>query len=210
MSSSGSSNKPRTVKLRCPSVSSKASFFAWDEQRLDLGSIARTFGLDPSTLKLNGYFISRGADLISSSVTWRSLLSFFSAKGLSTGKDDKEALIVDGKLSKVGSKRAHDPQSASSRSNYRAEVEGIGVSNNSRQQRQDIDSLMNKRMKESNSGCDESYQMPKWNGLGFKRKWSIEHHVNLLKKLKINGANSGTCPDFRGDILSVSSCTLDL
>jgi len=105
MSSSGSSNKPRTVKLRCPSVSSIASFFAWDEQRLDLGSIARTFGLDPSTLKLNGYFISRGADLISSSVTWRSLLSFFSAKGLSTGKDDKEALIVDGKLSKVGTKR---------------------------------------------------------------------------------------------------------
>lgn len=209
MSSSGSSNKPRTVKLRCPSVSSIASFFAWDEQRLDLGSIARTFGLDPSTLKLNGYFISRGADLISSSVTWRSLLRFFSAKGLSTGKDDKEALIVDGKLSKVGTKRAHDPQSASSRSNYRAEVEGIGVSN-SRQQRQDIDLLMNKRMKESNSGCDESYQMPKWNGLGFKRKRSIEHHVNLLKKLKINGANSGTCPDFRGDILSVSSCTLDL
>jgi hypothetical protein len=86
-------------------VSSISSFFAWDEQRLDLGSIARTFGLDPSTLKLNGYFISRGADLISSSVTWRSLLSFFSAKGLSTGKDDKEALIVDGKLSKVGTKR---------------------------------------------------------------------------------------------------------
>jgi hypothetical protein len=56
-------------------------------------------------LKLNGYFISRGADLISSSVTWRSLLRFFSAKGLSTGKDDKEALIVDGKLSKVGTKR---------------------------------------------------------------------------------------------------------
>ncbi|XP_011024642.1 PREDICTED: uncharacterized protein LOC105125758 isoform X1 [Populus euphratica] len=209
MSSSGSSNKPRTVKLRCPSASSIVSFFAWDEQRLDLGSIARTFGLDPSTLKLNGYFISRGADLISSSVTWRSLLSFFSAKGLSTGKDDKEALIVDGKLSKVGTKRAYDPQSASSRSNYRAEVEGIGVSN-SRQQRQDIDSLMNKRMKESNSGCDESYQMPKWNGHGFKRKRSIELHVNLLKKLKINGANSGTCPDFRGDILSVSSCTLDL
>ena len=105
MSSSGSSNKPRTVRLRCPSVSSTVSFFAWDDQRLDLGSIARTFGLDPSTLKLNGYFISRGVDLVSSSVTWRSLLSFFSAKGLSTGKDDKEALVVDGNLSKVGNKR---------------------------------------------------------------------------------------------------------
>ena len=59
-------------------------------------------------------------------------------------------------------------------------------------------------------GCDKSYQMPKWNGPDLKRKRSIEHQVNLLKKLKINGANSGTCPDFRGDILSVSSCTLDL
>ncbi|KAJ6338936.1 hypothetical protein OIU76_008407 [Salix suchowensis] len=183
MSSSGSSNKPRTVRLRCPSVSSTVSFFAWDDQRLDLGSIARTFGLDPSTLKLNG--------------------------GLSTGKDDREALIVDGNLSKVGTKRAHDPQSASSRSNYRAEVEGIGVSIGG-QQHQDINFLMNKRMKESNSGCDKSYQMPKWSGPGLKRKRSIEHQVNLLKKLKINGANSGTCPDFRGDILSVSSCTPDL
>uniref|UniRef100_A0A6N2LFW8 Uncharacterized protein n=1 Tax=Salix viminalis TaxID=40686 RepID=A0A6N2LFW8_SALVM len=209
MPSSGSSNKPRTVRLRCPSVSSTVSFFAWDDQRLDLGSIARTFGLDPSTLKLNGYFISRGVDLVSSSVTWRSLLSFFTARGLSTGKDDKEALIVDGNLSKVGTKRAHDPQSASSRSNYRAEVEGIGVSIGG-QQHQDINFLMNKRMKESNSGCDKSYQMPKWSGPGLKRKQSIEHHVNLLKRLRINGANSGTCPDFRGDILSVSSCTLDL
>ncbi|KAJ6710948.1 AMINO ACID-LIGASE [Salix koriyanagi] len=149
MSSSGSSNKPRTVRLRCPSVSSTVSFFAWDDQRLDLGSIARTFGLDPSTLKLNGYFISRGVDLVSSSVTWRSLLSFFTARGLSTGKDDREALIVDGNLSKVGTK-PHDPQSASSRSNYRAEVEGIGVSIGG-QQHQDINFLMNKRMKESNS-----------------------------------------------------------
>ncbi|KAJ6403767.1 hypothetical protein OIU84_012050 [Salix udensis] len=209
MSSSGSSNKPRTVRLRCPSVSSTVSFFAWDDQRLDLGSIARTFGLDPSTLKLNGYFISRGVDLVSSSVTWRSLLSFFTARGLSTGKDDREALIVDGNLSKVGTKRAHDPQSASSRSNYRDEVEGIGVSIGG-QQHQDINFLMNKRMKESSSGCDKSYQMRKWSGPGLKRKQSIEHHVNLLKRLRINGANSGTCPDFRGDILSVSSCTLDL
>ncbi|CAK7349372.1 unnamed protein product [Dovyalis caffra] len=195
-SSSGSSNKPRTVKLQCPSVSKIVSFLAWDDQRLDLGFIARTFGLDPSTLKLNGHFISRGVDLVSSSVTWRSLLNFFSAKGLSTGKDDKEALIVDGKLSKVGTKRAHDPQSSSSRINYGAELEDVGVSG-SRRQHQDIDLLMSKKMKESNSGCDESYQMPNWNDLGFKRKQVIEDHVSLLKKLKINGDNSGTCPDSR-------------
>ncbi|KAL5071231.1 hypothetical protein RYX36_022118 [Vicia faba] len=38
-------------------------------QKIDFGSIAKAFGLDPSALKLNGYFISRGIDLISSSMT---------------------------------------------------------------------------------------------------------------------------------------------
>ncbi|KAJ6687063.1 AMINO ACID-LIGASE [Salix purpurea] len=178
MSSSGSSNKPRTVRLRCPSVSSTVSFFAWDDQRLDLGSIARTFGLDPSTLKLNGYFISRGADLMETSPKL-GLSEHMIPKALQVGvttelKLRELVLVLAG------------------------------------QQHQDINFLMNKRMKESNSGCDESYQMPKWSGPGLKRKQSIEHHVSLLKRLRINGANSGTCPDFRGDILSVSSCTLDL
>ena len=97
-------NKPRTIKLFCPSVSKLVRFVTWDGQKLDLGSIARAFGLDPSTVKLNGHFISRGVDLVSSSVTWRSLLSFFSSKGLSTGTDEKGTLIVDGKLCKVGTK----------------------------------------------------------------------------------------------------------
>lgn len=97
--------KSRIVKLFCPSVSKKVPFVARDNQRLDLGSIALTFGLDPATLKLNGHFISRGVDLIASSVTWNALLSFFSARGLSTGKDDQDALVVDGKLIKVGTKR---------------------------------------------------------------------------------------------------------
>lgn len=97
--------KPKTIQLFCPSVSKLIWFVAWDSQKLDIGSISRMFGLDPSTVKLNGHFISRGVDLVSSSVTWRSLLSFFSSKGLSTGTDDhKGALIVDGKLCKVGSK----------------------------------------------------------------------------------------------------------
>jgi hypothetical protein len=97
--------KPRIVKLFCPSVSKTIPFAARDKQRLDLGSIALTFGLDPATLKLNGHFISRGDDLIASSVTWNALLSFFSARGLSTGKDDQDALVVDGKPIKVGTKR---------------------------------------------------------------------------------------------------------
>ncbi|KAL9347287.1 hypothetical protein Peur_058653 [Populus x canadensis] len=40
------------------------------------------------------------------------------------------------------------------------------------------------------SRCDEGYRMPRWNGLGFKRKRSIKENVSLLKKIKINGANS--------------------
>lgn len=101
---SSGDNEPRTIKLFCPSVSRLVRLMAWDGQKLDLGSIARAFGLEPSTVKLNGHFISRGIDLVSSSVTWRSLLSFFSSKGLSTGTDEKGALIVDGKLCKVGTK----------------------------------------------------------------------------------------------------------
>ncbi|KAK0588470.1 hypothetical protein LWI29_001426 [Acer saccharum] len=103
-------SKPRTIKLFCPSLSKLVELVAWEEQRLDLGSIAGSFGLDPSTVKINGHFISRGVDLVSNSVTWGSLLMFFSAKGLSTGKHDRDALVVDGKLTKVGAKRSYDCQ----------------------------------------------------------------------------------------------------
>lgn len=100
-------NRPTTIKIKlyCPSLSKKVHVVAWEEQRLDLGSIALAFGLDPPTLKLNGHFISRGVDLIASSVTWKSLLSFFSSKRLPTGIDNDNALVVDGKLSQVGTKR---------------------------------------------------------------------------------------------------------
>ncbi|XP_024015473.1 uncharacterized protein LOC18024642 [Eutrema salsugineum] len=101
----------RKVRLLCPSLSKIIDWVAWNDQKLDFRSIAAAFGLEPSTVKLNGHFISRDIDLMASSVTWQSLLAFFSAKGLSTGKDDADALLVDGKLSKVGTKRAYsDPQ----------------------------------------------------------------------------------------------------
>ncbi|XP_021649671.2 uncharacterized protein LOC110642051 isoform X1 [Hevea brasiliensis] len=180
------SDQPRTVKLLCPSLSKIVAFSAWDDQKLDLGLIARALGLEPSTLKLNGHFISRGVDLVSSSVTWRSLLKFFSAKGLSTGKDDKDAVIVHGKLCKSGSKRTHDPQDAApaSRVNYRTETEEVSTGP---QPEHVINFLMNKKLKENNSGC---HQLSKCNGLGFKRKQLLED-VNSFKKLKINEANSG-------------------
>ncbi|KAJ4893075.1 Uncharacterized protein Rs2_19869 [Raphanus sativus] len=101
----------RKIRLLCPSVSKVIDWVAWNDQKLDFKSIAAAFGLEPSTVKLNGHFISRDNDLVASCVTWKSLLAFFSAKGLSTGKDGAGALLVDGKLSKVGTKRAYsDPQ----------------------------------------------------------------------------------------------------
>ncbi|XP_052170299.1 uncharacterized protein LOC127786721 [Diospyros lotus] len=103
-----SGERKRIVKLFCPSLSKVAAFVALDDQMLDLGSMARAFGLEPSTLKLNGHFISRGVDFIASSVTWKSLLSFFSSRGLSTGASDADALVVDGKLCKLGTKRFID------------------------------------------------------------------------------------------------------
>ncbi|XP_024954503.2 uncharacterized protein LOC102611090 isoform X2 [Citrus sinensis] len=164
-------SNPRTIKLFCPSVSNLIQFVAWDEQRLDLGSIARAFGLDPSTVKLNGHFISRGFDFVSSSVTWRPLIKFFSAKGLSTGKDDKDALIVDGKLSKVGSK---PPVCSICR----------------RPLAEDINLFKNKKLKDSSSGYEEGdHHAAMSNGLGLKRKHSLED-LCLLKKLKIKESNS--------------------
>ncbi|XP_073269265.1 uncharacterized protein [Primulina huaijiensis] len=89
----------RTIKLFCPSVSKSVQIIEGVDQRLDLGFISRAFGLDPNTLKLNGHFISRGVDFIASSVTWKSLIGFFSARGLSTGGTDSDALLVHGKPS---------------------------------------------------------------------------------------------------------------
>lgn len=98
----------RTIQLFCPSVSKNVQIIERDDQRLDLGFISRAFGLDPNTLKLNGHFISRGVDFIASSVTWKSLIGFFSARGLSTGGTDSDALLVHGKPSRIAPKRPVD------------------------------------------------------------------------------------------------------
>ncbi|XP_059431839.1 uncharacterized protein LOC132165335 [Corylus avellana] len=174
--------KSRIVKLFCPSVSKTVPFVARDNQRLDLGSIALTFGVDPATLKLNGHFISRGVDLIASSVTWNALLSFFSARGLSTGKDDQDALVVDGKLIKVGTKRARDPRDAVDGSCCVAEDEVDRGSR--RRQPEDVNLVKNKKLKEGNSGED-------LHGLSSLKRKQLLEDVSLLKKLKINETDSG-------------------
>ncbi|KAK2662681.1 hypothetical protein Ddye_001255 [Dipteronia dyeriana] len=135
-------SKPRTIKLFCPSLSKLVELVACDEQRLDLGSIAGGFGLDPSTVKINGHFISRGVDLVSNSVTWRSLLKFFSAKGLSTGKHDGDALVVDGKLTKVGTKRSYDCQP-----NHTPQNQNKKLRDSSSEVRGNRDDCLNENMK---------------------------------------------------------------
>ncbi|QCE04764.1 hypothetical protein DEO72_LG8g2803 [Vigna unguiculata] len=146
-----SEKKPReiTIKLLCPSLSKVAQVVAWEDQRIDLGSISRAFGLDPSTLRLNGYFISRGVDLIASSLTWNSLLSFFSSKGLSTGRDQCDALLVTGKLCKVGLKRGHD--SLDFQDGIGKMIESENAVNNKGIQLQIINLIKNKKLKESSS-----------------------------------------------------------
>ncbi|KAF7845576.1 uncharacterized protein G2W53_002481 [Senna tora] len=168
------------IKLLCPSLSKVVHLrVPSDEQKIDLGSIARAFGLEPSTLKLNGHFISRGIDLIASSVTWNSLLSFFSAKGLSTGKHHHDALLVTGKLCKAGNKRGHDSQDAENGVCKVIEGENVGSSRGT--QIETIDLLKNKKLRESKPDM--------LNGLGCKRKQLFED-VNLFKKLKINDEKS--------------------
>ncbi|KAK9281419.1 hypothetical protein L1049_004321 [Liquidambar formosana] len=194
---SGGEERRRTIKLYCPSLSKLVPFVAWEEQRLDLGSIARTFGIEPATLKLNGHFISRGVDLISSSVTWKSLLSFFSARGLSTGKDDGDALIVDGKLCKAGSKRSHDPQDVGNGICDIAEGGDVGVTR--RPQLEAIDLIKKKKLTKSASGSEDGNpHVTTSSGLGFKRKQELED-VSPLKKLKMNETKLDASPrDFDG------------
>ncbi|XP_057809067.1 uncharacterized protein LOC131023531 isoform X2 [Salvia miltiorrhiza] len=93
------------IEVVCPSLSKAIQIVAVDDQKVDLGSIARPLGLDPNTLKLNGYFIARGPHHIASSLTWKSIIAFFSARRLPTGAAASAALLVDGK---IASKRSHD------------------------------------------------------------------------------------------------------
>lgn len=176
----------RNIKLFCPSVSKIIELVAWDEQRLDLGSIARAFGLKPSTLKLNGHFISRGVDFIACSVTWKSLLSFFSSKRLSTGTTDSDALIVDGKLSKLGSKRKHD------QSDLGIGTKSDGAGGHCKDlQLGHIDLVGNKRSKDGPAGfLNRIDQLTGFNCLSLKRKLS-SRDTGRMKKSRVNETNSG-------------------
>ncbi|TVU36039.1 hypothetical protein EJB05_17949, partial [Eragrostis curvula] len=62
-----------------------------------LARVGLALGLDPASVRLNGYFLSRGPGHVSSAVTWRTLLAFFAAKGLPTGADSATPIAVHGK-----------------------------------------------------------------------------------------------------------------
>uniref|UniRef100_A0A1J3JB13 Uncharacterized protein n=1 Tax=Noccaea caerulescens TaxID=107243 RepID=A0A1J3JB13_NOCCA len=154
----------RKIRLFCPSASKSIDWVAWNDQKLDFRAIAAAFELEPSTVKLNGHFISRGIDLIASSVTWQSLLAFFSAKGFSTGKDESDALFVDGKLSKVGTKRAHsDPQEDKTCN--------------------DLGLIRNKKWK-------DKYSVEEPLVSGFNKRKLLSENTHSLKKLKLNMGDS--------------------
>ncbi|GJM92070.1 hypothetical protein PR202_ga08497 [Eleusine coracana subsp. coracana] len=64
---------------------------------VDLARIGLALGLDPASVRLNGYFLSRGPGHVSSAVTWRTLLAFFAKRGMPTGADAASPVIVHGK-----------------------------------------------------------------------------------------------------------------
>ncbi|CAK9309807.1 unnamed protein product [Citrullus colocynthis] len=180
--------KLRTIHLFCPSLSTIAPFLASDDHRIDIGSIATIFGLEPSSLKLNGHFLSRDLDLVSS-VTWKSLLSFFSAKRLPIGSSDLDALVVDGKLSKIGIKRAHDAQETVGGDCCEADEEDDNV--NFRRIKPESNLVKTKKMKYMNLGSEHVVSpAPEFSSSGYKRKQNMEE-VILLKKLKLNETKSG-------------------
>lgn len=84
------------VKLRHAAFERVLDFVATEDAKLDVGTIARTFGLNPSSVKFNDIYVSRGSDFISS-VTWSDILGYFVKKGYSTGKSEQDPILVDGK-----------------------------------------------------------------------------------------------------------------
>ncbi|CAK8560168.1 unnamed protein product [Lathyrus sativus] len=168
-------NREITLLMSSPSLpnSKIVQLVTCDDKKIDFGSIAKAFGLDPSTVKLNGYFISRGVDFFSSSLTWNCLLPFFSSKGLSTGKHNHDALLVTGKVVNRGGHESQDFQNGIIKV-----IETEHDSSNRGNQLEDINLQKNKKFRESKPG-------EVLNVLNCKRK-QLSEDVNQFKKLKIN------------------------
>ncbi|XP_049406604.1 uncharacterized protein LOC125870258 [Solanum stenotomum] len=178
----GDSNKQIEIKLLCPLVSNMVvPIMVWEEERLDLGSIARIFGLNPFTLKINCHFMSKEVDFIASSITWKSLLSFFSARGFST-----HPLILQGHLSKLGSKRSHSPTLVDNGLLCKKDL------NDEREKcHEETNSLSNKKFKGSSRGNDRLYNFASAGmSLNLKRKLCLEGSC-LLKRSRTDEYDEG-------------------
>ncbi|KQK11216.1 uncharacterized protein LOC100844251 isoform X2 [Brachypodium distachyon] len=64
---------------------------------VDLARVGRALGLDPATVRLNGYYLSRVyGGYVSLAVKWRALIDFFDARGLPAGAHPAAAVAVQG------------------------------------------------------------------------------------------------------------------
>ncbi|KAF9607506.1 hypothetical protein IFM89_036846 [Coptis chinensis] len=76
-----------------------------EDEKVDMGFISHFFCRDPATVKLNRHLIGNVLSS-SSSLTWKSLLSFFASRGFPTGSTDNDHIIVHGMLCNSRTKRA--------------------------------------------------------------------------------------------------------
>ncbi|XP_077228000.1 amino acid-ligase [Tasmannia lanceolata] len=142
----------KTIKLLCPLVSKLVPLVVLEDHGVDLGSIARIFGLDPSSLRLNGHFVSssRGLDFISS-VTWKSLLSFFSSRGFPNGGNHTNPLLVEGKLSDTESSGPQNPSNNSGDVDLQT-TEDESLGSKRKPQLDDVKLIKKRKMDQCNSG----------------------------------------------------------
>ncbi|KAI3831132.1 hypothetical protein MKW92_040219 [Papaver armeniacum] len=205
-----SDKKSSTVKLFCPSLSKLVPWvIKKEDENLDLGLIANTFGLEPSTLKINNHFISRGIDFVSSSVTWKSLLSFFASRGLATGSSEHDVIVIDGRVCKPGTKRGRsNPWEIGSSDDMSREC-----TNHTNGSMEDINLFKKIKTDTCNSGVcqplSESFsggrEKIKFNSLAVKRKPWVED-INPLKKKKISESSSGKLNFPSPVVRSVRNC----
>ncbi|OQU88104.1 hypothetical protein SORBI_3003G402700 [Sorghum bicolor] len=93
----GSPLRTVTVHLRRSSSADTVAIAVDGGTGVDLARVGLALGLDPASVRPNGYFLSRGPGHVCSAVTWRALLAFFAKRGLPTGADAAAPVVVDGK-----------------------------------------------------------------------------------------------------------------
>ncbi|PIA25801.1 hypothetical protein AQUCO_10800048v1 [Aquilegia coerulea] len=168
-----------------------------EENIVKLELICVALGLDPcqpqaATLKLNRHLISSS----NSSLTWKSLLSFFASRGLPIGSSSNDPLIIHYgnhlHLLPQTKKRGHDPCCTQNCDTYSS-----GIKQNA--EPEDVNFFKKQKIDNNNagthissSGRDGDHQTTRFNGLSLKRKPTVEDvSMFMLKKRKLNEGNPG-------------------